>query len=83
MGDFTRTGDIEHNVAVPGVKVGDVYRDRSMLQRPAGGFVNIVDVLPVDATKPTHVVIEDEFGKRERLPIDELRRRFQFRRAAR
>jgi hypothetical protein len=81
MGDFTRIGDIDNDTLAP--QVGDVYRDRDMLKRPAGGTVHVTDTLPVNAEKPTHVVIEDERGQRERVTVEDLRRRFVFRRRSR
>lgn len=80
MGDFTRAGDVGAGLAFP--HVGDIYRDKDMLRRPAGGMVSVVDTLPVETTPPTAVVIEDEHGARHRLTLEQFRARYVFRRAA-
>jgi hypothetical protein len=81
VGDFTRAGDIESPVAVP-VQIGQIYIDREKLSQPYPiGRVWIVDVQPFDG-EATKACIEATGGTREWLSVEDLRRRFKFRRAA-
>lgn len=81
MGDFTRAGDIEHEVPIP-IKIGDLYIDRASLDKPYPiGRAWVVDTHPYGGA-PTKVCIEHSGGAREWHSVAELRKRFSFRKAA-
>jgi hypothetical protein len=78
VGDFTRAGDVPHEVRIA-PELADIFREKT-----TGTLVHVCDVLPMDvpAAQVTKVVIEWPAGSRERVPIADFWRRFQFRKRA-
>jgi hypothetical protein len=78
VNDWTRAGDVDHELPVP-IKIGACWIAKTKLKRPyPEGRVWVTDVFPFEGD-PRRVQFADYHDRREWLPLDEFRRRFQFR----
>jgi hypothetical protein len=87
MSEFTAVGRIDSGVVVE-PKVGDVWILRDSPARATVGGTAIVavawicDTVPFEAGPVTRVCVEKSGESREWMTVEELRRRFVFRRRA-
>lgn len=81
MNDWTKAADIKHGVVLTEPAMGDVWIENARAKHPETALAWVCDLIPFEG-RATRVCLELAGGGRITIGVDELRKRFTFRKRA-